>query len=56
MLRSPDQTNRTNKFTDRALYSPHHASGFERQGAQKGQTQFILAKNGVRGTSRVREG
>lgn len=56
MPRSPDQTNRINEFTDRALYSSHHASGIERQGARKGQTGFILAKNGARGISRVREG
>lgn len=53
MPRSPDQTNRTNMLIDRALCSPHHASGMERQGAQRGQTLFIVAQNGVRG---VREG
>lgn len=53
MPRSPDQTNRTNRLIDRALHSPHHASGMERQGAQRCQTLFIVAQNGVRG---VREG
>lgn len=56
MPRSPDQTNRTNEFSDRALYSPHRASGIERQGARKGQMGFILTKNGARGIPRIREG
>lgn len=55
---APDQTadNRTNEFTDHALYSPLSASGIEGRGAEKGQTGFALAKNGVQGILRLREG
>lgn len=51
MPHSPDQTNRTNEFTDRALNSPHHACGFERSVKWQNVVYFgsILSQRDVKG-------
>lgn len=53
---SSDQTHTTNGLTDRALCSPRHASGIQRQVAQKGQVTFTGAKTRARGTLSGKEG